>query len=76
METKIVALTDEQKREFDENGYVIVRGLLTRGEVEAGRGRADQIAVGEIAQPASAVQVEPAIQRKEEAANSKARSCP
>jgi phytanoyl-CoA hydroxylase len=66
-----MALTDEQKREFDENGYVIVRGLLSREEVDAIGGHADQIAVGEIAQPASAVQVEPAIQRKEEAAKSK-----
>ena len=61
-----MALTDDQKREFDENGYIIVRGLLTRKEIEAVGKRADQIAVGDIAQPASAVQVEPAIQRKEE----------
>ncbi len=66
-----MALIDEQKREFDENGYVIVRNLLTREEVQAVGGRADQIAVGEIAQPVSAVQVEPAIKRKEETAKSK-----
>ena len=69
-----MALTDEQKREFDENGYVIVRNLLTREEVEAVGHRADQIAVGKIAQPASAVQVEPTIQRKEETAKSKIES--
>ena len=44
-----MALIDEQKREFDENGYAIVRNLLTREEVQAVGGRADQIAVGEIA---------------------------
>ena len=69
-----MVLTDDQKREFDENGYVIVRNLLTREEVEAVGHRADQIAVREIAQPASAVQVEPAIKRKEVAAKSKLES--
>ena len=69
-----MALTDDQKREFDENGYVIVRNLLTCEEVDAVGQRADQIAVGEIAQPASAVQVEPAIQREEVAAKSKLES--
>ncbi len=69
-----MALTDDQKREFDENGYIIVRGLLTREEVEAVGKRADQIALGEIAQPASAVQIEPAIQRKEETPKSKLQS--
>ena len=61
-----MALTDEQKQHFDENGYIIVRNLLTREEIDAVGKRADQIAVGEIAQPTSAVQIEPAIQRKEE----------
>ena len=41
-----MALTDEQKQEFDANGYVIVRNLLTDEEVNAVGGRADQIAVG------------------------------
>ena len=35
MKTRIMALTDDQKREFDENGYIIVRNLLIREEVEA-----------------------------------------
>ena len=62
-----MALTDEQKREFDANGYVIVRYLLTDEEVDAVGQRADQIAVGEVTQPGFGVQVEPSIQRKEEA---------
>lgn len=74
MKTTIMALTDDQKREFDENGYIIVRNLLTREEVEAVGARADQIAMGEIAQSASAVQVEPAIQRNEGTAKSKLES--
>ena len=69
-----MALTDEQKREFNENGYIIVRNLLTREEVDAVGQRVDQIAVGKIAQPASTVQVEPAIQRKEETTKSKLES--
>ena len=42
--------------------------------MEAVGHRADQIAMGEIAQPGSAVQVEPTIQRKEVAAKSKLES--
>ena len=71
----IMALTDEQKQEFDANGYVIVRNLLTDEEVNAVGGRADQISVGEVVPEAGVgIQVEPSIQRKEEAAKSRLES--
>jgi phytanoyl-CoA hydroxylase len=66
-----MALTDEQKQRFDENGYIIVRELLTDEEVNAVGKRADQIAVGEVVpEPGFGRQVEPAIQRKEVEAKS------
>ena len=66
-----MALTDVQKRYFDENGYIIVRELLTNEEVRAVGQRADQIAVGEVVpEPGFGRQVEPAIQRNEVEAKS------
>ena len=66
-----MALTDEQKQHFDENGYIIVRNLLSDEEVQAVGTRADQIAVGEVVpEPGFGRQVEPAIQRKEAEAKS------
>ena len=70
-EALIMALTDEQKQRFDENGYIIVRELLSDEEVHAVGQRADQIAVGEVVpEPGFGRQVEPAIQRKEVEAKS------
>ena len=70
-----MALTDDQKREFDENGYVIVRNLLTRARKWTRWANAPiRLPWGRSPQPASAVQVEPAIQREEVAAKSKLES--
>ena len=70
-----MALTDEQKQQFDENGYIIVRNLLTDEEVHAVGKRADQISVGEVVPEAGyGIQVEPAIQRKDEPAKSRLES--
>ena len=69
-----MALTDDQKQQFDESGYIVVRNLLTDEEVETVGNRADQIAVGEVTQPGFGVQVEPAIQREEVEAKSRLES--
>lgn len=69
-----MTLTDDQKREFAENGYIIVRDLLTPEEVEAVEKRVDQIAVGEVTHPEFDIQIEPAIQRNGVPAKSKLES--
>ena len=61
-----MALTDKQKRRFWEDGYLVVRDLLTQEEVEALKERANLIASGEASHvPEEWIQVEPAIKRGE-----------
>ena len=67
-----MALTGEQKRKFETDGYLIVRKLLTQSEVKRVKRRADLIASGEAEHvPSQSIQQEPAIQRREVVANSK-----
>ena len=61
-----MALTTEQKQRFEEDGYLVIRNMLTPEETAALKWRADQIASGEMKHvPEQWVQVEPAIQRGE-----------
>lgn len=61
-----MALTDEQKQHFWENGYLVVRDLLTQEEVEALKEQANLIASGEVSHvPAEWIQVEPVVRRGE-----------
>ncbi|MCZ6681291.1 MAG: phytanoyl-CoA dioxygenase family protein [Candidatus Poribacteria bacterium] len=67
-----MALTDEQKQSFEENGYLVIRNLLSRNQVETLRERADLIASGKAAHvPPRWIQEEPAIRRGEVVAKSK-----
>lgn len=70
-----MALTNAQKQKFEEDGYIIVPNLLNHDEVEAVRQRADLIASGGVTpEPGWGIQVEPSIQRGEEAAKSRVES--
>ena len=70
-----MALKDEQKQRFWENGYLVVRDLLTQEEVEALKARANLIASGEASHvPEEWIQVEPAIKRGEIQVDSKIES--
>ena len=70
-----MALTDEQKQHFWENGYLVVRNLLAQEEVAALKERANLIASGEASHvPEEWIQVEPAIKRGEIQAASKIES--
>ena len=70
-----MALTAKQKKHFDENGYLVVRNLLTQEEVGALKDRADLIASGEAAHvPEQWIQVEPSIRKGEIQAESKVES--
>ena len=61
-----MALTDEQKQRFWENGYLVVRNLLTQEEMEVLKKRANLIASGEASHvPEEWIQVEPAIKKGE-----------
>ncbi len=61
-----MALTTEQKQRFKEDGYLVIRNMLTPEEAAALKWRADQIASGEMKHvPEQWIQVEPAIQRGE-----------
>ena len=67
-----MALTNEQKQEFETDGYLIVRNLLTQSEVKRVKRRADLIASGEAEHvPSQLIQQEPAIHRREVVAKSK-----
>ena len=64
-----------KKQKFEEDGYIIVPNLLTQEEVEVVRQRADLNASGGVTpEPGWAIQVEPSIQRGEEAAKSRVES--
>ena len=39
MSIALAPVTDEQVRQFDEDGYIVVRGLFPPAEMAAGRGR-------------------------------------
>ena len=70
-----MVLTDEQKGYFEENGYLVIRNLLTVAEVEVLKRRADQIAAGEAEHiPEQCVQVEPAISKGNTSAESRVES--
>ena len=59
-----MTLNNEQKNSFEENGYLIVRNLLTEEELEKLRTRANLIASGEAAHvPTQWIQQEPAVRR-------------
>jgi len=67
-----MVLTEEQKKDFEGNGYLVIRNLLTQEEVRTVRQRADLIAAGEATHvPQQWIQEEPAIRRGEVVANSK-----
>ncbi len=67
-----MVLTEEQKKDFEENGYLVIRNLLTQEVVGTVRQRADLIAAGEAPHvPQQWIQEEPAIRRGEVVANSK-----
>ena len=70
-----MVLTDKQKVYFEENGYLVIRNLLTAAEVEGLKRRADQIAAG-VAEhvPEHCVQVEPAISKGQVQAESRIES--
>ncbi len=70
-----MALSDEQKQKYEEDGYLIVPNLMTDEEVEAVGQRADSIASGQIsAKEGCRIQVEPSIQRGEVTAKSRVES--
>ncbi len=56
-----MALTDEQKTAFWQNGFLPVVDVLNVAEVDALRKRTEQIIVGEVAFPQEFLQVEPEL---------------
>jgi ectoine hydroxylase-related dioxygenase (phytanoyl-CoA dioxygenase family) len=68
-----MSLSNEQKAQFERDGYLVIRSLLTAAELEAVRERADQIASGEAEHvPERWVQPEPAVARGEVSAATRA----
>ena len=64
-----MGLTAAQVEEFRQNGFLVIQNVLTPAELAAMRQRADEIARGELPEGSRITrQVEPAIQRGEEAA--------
>lgn len=49
--TQESGLTERDLRDFEDDGFVVVRGLLESGEIETLRRRADDIATGRVAIP-------------------------
>ena len=65
-----MGLTAAQVEEFRQNGFLIIQNMLAPDELEAMRQRADEIARGELPEGSRITrQVEPAIQRGEEMAD-------
>src|SRR5262245_48890619 len=56
-----MALTEEQKAVFWENGFLPVHDVLNAEEVEALRKRTEQIILGEVAFPKEYLQIEPEL---------------